>query len=108
MYNVASGSGAKLEVVKYAEDDFSFNWTKEGSRHQIETTSILTFQSVSEEDFGYYRCEVQVAKSVVLTVCRALYREESNTCCINEPSPSGIMSIFNSVFERAHFTVTTL
>ena len=93
---MASGSGAKLEVVKYAEDDFSFNWTKEGSRRQIETASILTFQSVSEEDLGYYRCEVKEAKSVVLTVYRALYREESNTCCINEPSPSGIMSLFNT------------
>ena len=104
---MASGSSAELEVVKYADDDFSFNWTKEGFRRQIETTSILAFQSVSEEDLGYYQCEVKEAKSVVLTVYRALYREESNTCCINEPFSSG-MSIFNSVFERAHFTVTTL
>ena len=102
---------ADLEVLKYAEDDFSFYWTKEGSRRQIKTTcelNVLTFQSVSEKDLGYYRCEVKEAERVVLTVYRALYRDESNTCCINEPSPSGIMSIFNSVFERARFTVTTL
>ena len=102
---------ADLEVLKYAEDDFSFHWTKEGSRRQVKTTcepNVLTFQSVSEKDLGYYRCEVIEAESVVLIVYRALYRDESNTCCINEPSSSGIMSIFNSVFERAHFTVTTL
>ena len=102
---------ADLEVLKYAEYDFSFHWTKEGSSRQIKTTcepNVLTFQSVCEKDLGYYRCEVKEAERVVLTVYRALYRDESNTYCINEPSPSGIMSIFNSVFERAHFTVTTL
>ena len=72
------GRGAKLEVLKFAEDDFSFHWTKEGSRQQIKTTSepnVLTFQSVSEEDLGYYRCEVKEAGRVVLTIYRALYMD---------------------------------
>ena len=85
---MASGSGAELEVVKYADDDFSFNWTKEGSRCQIETTSILTFESVSEEDFSYYCCEVKEAERVVLTAYRALYRDKSQTSCA-DPSQSG-------------------
>ena len=73
------GGKAKLKVLEYAEDEFSFHWTKEGSRHQIKTTSeanVLTFQSVSEEDLGYYRCEVREAGKVVLTVYRALYKDE--------------------------------
>ena len=83
-----SGS-AILEVLKFAEDDFSFHWTKEGSRHQIKTTgesNVLTFKSVSEKDLGYYRCVVKEAGRVVLTVYRALYRDESNTSCV-DPSP---------------------
>ena len=77
---VTDGNSAKLEVLKYAEDEFSFHWTEEGSRHQIKTISepnVLTFQSVSEKDFGYYRCEVREAEKVVLTVYRALYKNES-------------------------------
>ena len=67
-----------MEVLKFAEDEFSFHWTKEGSRHQIKTTSepnVLTFQSVSEEDLGYYQCEVKEAGRIVLTVYRALYKD---------------------------------
>ena len=74
------GGKAKLKVLEYAEDEFSFHWTKEGSRRQIKTTSepnVLTFQSVSKEDLGYYRCEVREAGKVVLTVYRALYKDES-------------------------------
>ena len=73
-------SCAELEVLKYAEEEFSFHWTKEDSKRQIKTTSepnVLTFQSVSKEDLGYYRCEVREAGKVVLTVYRALYKDES-------------------------------
>ena len=72
------GRGAKLEVFKFARGDFSFHWTKEGSSEQTEVTSkpnVLTFQSVDEEDFGYYRCEVKEAGRVILTVYRALYKD---------------------------------
>ena len=83
-------SYAELEVLKFSkEDDFSFHWTKEGSRRQIKTTSgpnILTFQSVGEEDLGYYRCEVKEAGKVVLTVYRALYREEFASS-VTQPQP---------------------
>ena len=83
------GGGAKLEVLKFAHDDFSFHWTKEGSSEQIELTSkpnVLTFRSVSEEDLGYYRCEVKEAGRVVLTVYRALYRDESASS-VTQPQP---------------------
>ena len=66
------GGGAKLEVLKFTRDDFSFHWTKEGSTELIEVTSkpnVLTFQSMCEEDLGYYRCEVKEAGRVVLTYC---------------------------------------
>ena len=82
---------ADLEVLKYAEDGFSFRWTKEGSRRQIKTTSepnVLTFQTVSEKDLGYYRCEVKEAERVILTVYRALYIDKSNNSHA-EPSSSG-------------------
>ena len=76
---VSPGTSTTLKVLKFAENDFSFHWTKEGSRGQIKTTSKpneLMFQSVSEEDFGYYRCEVKEAEKVVLTVYRVLLKSE--------------------------------
>ena len=78
------GSSTELEVLQFAEDGFSFYWTKEGSRRQIKTTddrpNALSFQSVSEKDFGHYRCEVkdQAAGIVVLTVYTALYKKETS------------------------------
>ena len=78
------GEKAELEVLKFAEDGFSFHWSKEGSRRQIKTTddqpNTLSFQSVSEEDFGHYQCEVKdaAAGKVILTVYTALYKEETS------------------------------
>ena len=93
---MTSGGSADLEVLKFVQhEDFSFHWTKEGSRRQIKTTdepNVLTFQSVGEEDLGYYRCEVKEAERVVLTAYKALYRDESHTSCV-ECSPSGMCSI---------------
>ena len=88
---VTLDESADLEVLKYAEHDFSFHWTKEGSSRQIKTTSepnVLNIRSVSEKDLGYYRCEVKEAERVVLIVYRALYIDESNNSHA-EPSPSG-------------------
>ena len=45
--------------------------------------NTLTFQSVSEEDLGYYRCEVKEAGRVVLIVYRALYKEIPDTSCVD-------------------------
>ena len=76
-------------MLKFSEEEFSFHWTKSGSRHQIKTTSepnVLTFQSVSEKDLGYYRCEVREAGKVVLTVYRALYKDESASRIVHPPS----------------------
>ena len=77
---VLCGSSAKLEVLKFAEEKYSFVWTKVGSRCQITPSAepnVLTFKSVSEENFGYYWCEVKEAERVILTVYRALYRDLS-------------------------------
>ena len=77
---------ADFEVLKFAQENFSFYWTKEGSRRQIKTTSepnVLTFESVSEKDLGYYRCEVKEVERVVLTVYKALYKEKSNASCVD-------------------------
>ena len=82
MQHVTLGNSASLEVLKDSNDnDFSFHWTKEGSSDQIKVSgkpNVLTFQSVGEKDLGYYRCEVKEAGKVVLTVYRALYRDESS------------------------------
>ncbi len=40
----------------------------------VSASPTLTFQSVCEEDFGHYQCEVKEAEKVVLTVHTALYR----------------------------------
>ncbi len=78
------GSSTELEVLKFAEDGFSFHWSKEGSRRQIKTTdeqpNTLSFQSVSEEDFGHYQCEVKdaAAGKVILTLYTALYKEDTS------------------------------
>ena len=69
-------------MLKFAEKDFSYHWSKMGSRRKIDTPvvpNVLSFHSVSKSDFGYYRCEVKEAEKVVLTVYRALYIDESNT-----------------------------
>ncbi len=75
------GSSTELEVLKYAEDSFSFHWTKEGSRRQIKTSddwpNTVSFPSVREKDFGHYQCEVKEAGKVVLNVCTALYNVEN-------------------------------
>ena len=82
--HVSLGSSTELEVLKFAEGGFSFHWTKEGSRRHIKTTddrpNTLSFQSVSEEDFGHYQCEVkdQAAGKVVLNLYIALYKEKTS------------------------------
>ncbi len=67
-------------MLQYADpDDFSFHWTKVGSRRPMKTTeepNILSFPRVSERDFGHYQCEVREAGKTVLTLCRALYQNE--------------------------------
>ncbi len=78
--HVSPGSSTELEVLQFAEDGFSFHWTKEGSGRQIKTTddrpNALSFQSVIEKDFGHYKCEVKdhAAGKAVLTVYRGLYK----------------------------------
>ena len=79
------GSSAVLEVLKFAEGDFSYHWTKEGCRHQMGTTNVLTINNIREEDLGYYRCEVKEAERVIITVYRVLYTTTSSI----EHSPSG-------------------
>ncbi len=82
--HVSLGSSTELEVLKFAEDGFSFHWSKEGSRRQIKTTdeqpNTLSFRSVSEEDFGHYQCEVKdaAAGKVILTLYTALYKENTS------------------------------
>ncbi len=78
------GEQAKLEVLKFADDGFSFHWTKEGSKRQIKTSddqpNTVSFLSVREEDFGHYQCEVKdaAAGKVLLTLYTALYKEETS------------------------------
>ncbi len=67
-------------MFQYADPDgFSFHWAKVGSRRPMKTTeepNILNFPSVSERDFGHYQCEVREAGKTVLTMYRALYKNE--------------------------------
>ena len=62
-------------------DNFSFHWTKV-TRPKNTTTSVtsneLSIENICEGDFGYYRCEVKEAGKVVLTLYRALYRQDSS------------------------------
>ncbi len=70
-------------MLKFSKDGFSFHWTKEG---QIKTSddrpNTLSFPSVREEDFGHYQCEVKDSATgkVVLTLYKALYKEELSLC----------------------------
>ena len=78
------GSRTELEVLKFAEDGFSFHWSKEGSRRQIKTTvdqpNTVSFPSVREDDFGHYQCEVKdaAAGKVLLTLYTALYKQDTS------------------------------
>ena len=80
MQYVSPGESADLEVLQYADiDNFSFHWTKVGSRCQIKTThepNILSFPCVRERDFGHYKCEVREAGKLILTLYRALLKEQ--------------------------------
>ncbi|XP_064407679.1 uncharacterized protein LOC135352420 [Halichondria panicea] len=82
--HVCLGNRTELKVLKFAEDGFSFHWSKEGSRRQIKTTddrpNTVSFASVREEDFGHYQCEVKdaAAGKVLLTLYTALYKEDTN------------------------------
>ena len=79
------GCTAELAVLQYhtnVYDNFTFHWTKEGSRHPVnqaenDTPNILSFLKVSEKEFGFYRCEVKEAGKVVFIAYRGLYRDDS-------------------------------
>ncbi len=88
MQAVSIGQSASLGVLRFMKrqslERFSFNWSKVGDEDTQPPThhfkpNILTFQSVSEEDLDYYQCEVKEAGKVVLTVYRALYKDELST-----------------------------
>ncbi len=75
---------ASLRVLGFVKrpslEGFSFNWSKVGIEDTQPPTdsckpNIVSFQSVSEEDLGYYQCEVKEAGKVVLTVYTALYKD---------------------------------
>ncbi len=72
-----------LKFVRNSVEQFSFDWSKVGDDDTPPRPSkpnTLSFPSVSEEDFGHYQCEVKdvAAGNVVLTVYRALYKEETS------------------------------
>ena len=68
-------------AAKQSPCQFSFNWNRVGDYTPLSTNpnepSVLSFQRVSEGDFGYYRCEVSEAGKMILTIYRALYRGRS-------------------------------
>ena len=69
------------QVEEQCLDAFSFDWRRiEGDTLPPVDPSkpnFVSFESVREEDFGLYRCVVKEAGKVVLTVYRALYKDES-------------------------------
>ena len=79
------GARAALSVLKFVKQQFlceySFDWSRVGGDTpppvEFSKPNLVSFQSVSEEHLGYYRCEVREAGKVVLTVYRALYKDES-------------------------------
>ncbi|XP_064387346.1 uncharacterized protein LOC135335731 [Halichondria panicea] len=97
--HVCLGSRTELEVLKFAEDGFSFHWSKEGSRRQIKTTddqpNTVSFRSVREEDFGHYQCEVKdaAAGKVLLTLYTALYKHQSRSSQEEHPSRNQTVEI---------------
>ena len=79
------GESATLEVLKHVRlrdlKRLSFNWTTVGddTPPSIDPNrpNVLSFKNVNKEDLDYYKCEVKEAGEVVLTVLRALHRDES-------------------------------
>ncbi len=72
-----------LKFVRNPEEQFSFDWSKVGDDDTALVPSkpnTLSFQSVSEEDFGHYQCEVKdaAAGKVILTLYTALYKENTS------------------------------
>ena len=88
-----------LEVLKFylAEEGLNFHWSKVGSRRQFYPSiypNVLSFSRISEDDLGYYRCEVKERGMVILTVYRALYRDESNSGMLYSNSADLYMYIY--------------
>ena len=58
-------SGINLEALKFADsltlEGLSFHWYKEGEKTEITPVepNVLKIQSVTEEDFGQYKCEIK-------------------------------------------------
>ena len=76
-----------LEVFKFAKDIFSFHWSKVGSRGQFHLSTalnVLSFLRISEDDLGYYCCDIKERGKVVLSVYRALYRDNSSACSVEK------------------------
>ena len=74
-------------MLKFAEEGYTFHWNKIGSRHQfypLTYPNVLSFSRISEDDLGYYRCEVKETGKVVLTVYRALYEDVSSACSVKQ------------------------
>ena len=77
------GQSASLSVLKYAGKllkNSSLEWTKIGDDLpppvNPRRANVLTFQSVDDEDFGHYECEVKEAGKTVLTIYQVLSKHE--------------------------------
>jgi len=77
------GQSANLAVLKDAGcliRGFNFIWSKVGDHLpppvHPRRANIVAISSVSEEDFGHYKCEVKKAGTTVLTVYKALYKDK--------------------------------
>ena len=60
------GDCIKLEALKFAKtktlEGLSFHWYREGEDTELVTLAkpnVLKIQSVTEEDFGQYKCEIK-------------------------------------------------
>ena len=72
-----------LKFARKSVDQFSFDWSKVGDDDTalvLSKPNTVSFQSVREEDFGHYQCEVKdaAAGKVLLTLYTALYKHQSS------------------------------
>ena len=72
-----------LKFARKSLDQFSFDWSKVGDDDTalvLSKPNTVSFQSVREEDFGHYQCDVKdaAAGKVLLTLYTALYKHQSS------------------------------
>lgn len=83
--HATEGKSVCLEVMKASPDatlkTFSFNWIMEGTNQppvsSADQPNVLTIQSVTEDHYGHYKCEVKKDGELHFTAHKKLQKSKT-------------------------------